>query len=227
MVIALRRRFELTTKPGDHFYRRRNRFGRADRRPRSHDDAVRRKRNERCRRVGAFADIRDHRLLRAEQRVTNRKCSLDEAAGTVHVEHDCASVLLIRLVNRTLDQMGHPIVHRSGNRYHDDGVAHLTARGKPAEAPDQQDIRDGRSQPKSSHMGCYLGLPQKVTSFDGGQDDRRSVTIWRTRLPSAMPLSCGITTFITAPVLRCSAGSSAKTLCTISRISSADRCAGR
>ena len=72
----------------------------------------------------------------AEQRVTNGECGFDETARAVHVEHDCASVLLIRLVNRTLDQMGHPIVDRSGNRDNDDGVAYLTSGGESAEAPE-------------------------------------------------------------------------------------------
>ncbi len=70
--------------------------------------------------------------------------------------------------------------------------------------------------PRSTELGarCYA-------------EASSSATTPRTTLPSASPLSCGMTTFITAPWFRPSAGSCASAARTTARISSGDFCCGQ
>ena len=125
-MVALRRRLELAPQRRDDLVARGDRatgldgFGSANRGAGSHDDLACTQRDECGRRVGALADIGHDRLLRGKEGVANSKRRINEAARTIYVENDRTRVLFIRLVDRTLDQVRHPVVDRSGDWNDDD-----------------------------------------------------------------------------------------------------------
>ena len=198
-----------------------NRLGRADRSARRHHDAIGRKRDERRGGIGAPADVGDHRLLRRKQRVANAERGFDQAAGAVDVENDGLtpfSRLAKSTARSTRWAMPSSTVPSIGITTTGPEAAETPAHAKPN--------NPAREQPQcepSAHVRKLHDVATYASGEDGtgSTEPSSSVTIWRTRFPSARPLSSGMTTFMTAPWLRASGGSSAKTLWTISRISSA------